>query len=161
MKARAGMGLILGWILVAAAIALGLSVDPRAQAATVNVSATLRPKIILTMPDSAANFGTLDPGVAGSDTVAGNVKANVTWNLTYTATDLSDGTNTVAISNMTYSGTNIPTAQTFSTTGATIYSAQPPTPNSGFDFTHTYTLTFPWSAVPSTYTGTVTYTATQ
>ncbi|BDG60317.1 hypothetical protein [Caldinitratiruptor microaerophilus] len=161
MKTRVGMDLILGSILLAVALVLGLSVDRPARAATINVSATLKPKIVLTMPDSAANFGALDPGVAGSDSVAGNVKANVTWTLTYSATDLSDGTNIVSISNMTYQGTNIATPQTFSTLGGTIYSAQPPTPNNGFDFTHTYTLTFPWAAVPSTYTGTVTYTATQ
>lgn len=161
MKARVGLGLIAGAVLVSTALVLALPADRPARAATINIAAKLNPKIVLTLSDSVADFGALDPEVSGSDFVVGKVKANVPWNLTYTATDLSDGVNTVAISNMTYSGTNIPTQQTFSTTGATIYSAQPPTSNTGFDFTHTYTLTFPWTAVPSTYTGTVTYTATQ
>lgn len=140
--------------LVVAGLALVTTGFPAAaRAADVTVTFTIPTILELTITGSPVAFGTVTPGVATApQSVNVNVKSNVYYDLTYTTTDFTSGTNTVPIGRLTYSGT------TFLASGS-IDSNHAPTTSSGLDHTYDYVLTVLWSdAAAAGYTGTVTYT---
>lgn len=158
------VNLAFGVVLVLAGLALFLLCHPsgaRAGNVTVLMSVTDF-GITLTLADAEAALGSLDPGEEGSDEVSGTVRSNRRWRLTYVATNLGSGTDSIAIGEVSLEGTDIPNPIRLSASG-TIYDDMPryPNPRNPYRFTHTYRLTLPWTVNPGVYSGCIIYSATQ
>lgn len=118
--------------------------------------------ITLTLTDSEAALGAVDPGQMASDAVTGTVRSSKRWQLTYVATDLSSATDTIAIEEVRLEGTAIPAPIVLSAQG-TIYPDMPkyPNPRHPFSFSHVFSITLPWTVDPGSYRGLIVYSASQ
>ena len=116
---------------------------PRTTSGTVNVSATVNPKLTLTITTplaaQAVDFGAVDPGAAvGPQTVSLSVSSNKPFDLGKTVVgDVPIGLTT-----------------TLSTSSANAKTAATP-------FSDAYSINVPWTTAPGTYTASVQYTVTQ
>jgi len=146
-----------------ALLGLALVVSGLGQAAaaattgTVTVTFTILSHQVLTITGDplTVSFGDLVPDVASSPaSVQVKVKSNVRYDLSYTATDFTDGgSNTVPIGRLTYNGTP------FSNSGV-LEDGKPRTTGTGDTYNYSYVLTVSWDDEPASYSGTVTYAVT-
>ncbi|MFQ6014188.1 MAG: hypothetical protein ACE5NP_01935 [Anaerolineae bacterium] len=157
--ARRVLGLIL--VLLAMALLVGPATGVLAQAGSdsgdVTVSVTSNPKITLEIDVATAAFGAVDPGATYTATpdISGRVKANVFTDFTGTAPaglDNAPPTASIAITNLSWNGTP------FAAGSNTFWTNQGRGVN---NYAHTYTLLVPWDVPPDSYSGTITYTASQ
>lgn len=113
------------------------------QTGNVAVSATVNPKITLTIntPDAAQSvaFGALDPGATASKDVTLTVSTNKAFNLTKT---VSGQTAEIGLTTSQANLANVAKGQNLS-------------------YTDTYSVNVPWSTEPGNYTANVQYTVTQ
>ena len=142
--------LVVAVLLSAAAYATADSVtytapngNPRTTSGTVNVSATVNPKLTLTivtpLVSQAVDFGAVDPGVAtGPQTVNLSVSSNKKYDLSKTIVGAAP------IGLTTTLGASLANAETAAT-----------------PFSDAYSINVPWTTAPGPYTATVQYTVTQ
>lgn len=119
--------------------------NPRTASGNVNVSATVNPKITLTVdtPDAAqsVDFGAVDPGTTGGKTVDLSVNSNKQFDLAVTQDTTSFGGITL---NRTLGAGENDIAK-----------------GAGIARSDDYSIDVPWTTDPGAYTATVTYTVTQ
>lgn len=150
-------------VLIVAAPASAQNTDTKTVNVTVNVSARAK----LTLGASAVTFADADPDTTPSITAAAiTVDAKVrtapggSSTLTVLADDdLTSGTDTIAISNLTWTagGTGYAGGTMDATTAQTLGSFSGPGNHGG---TQTYALVNSWSYATGSYTATITYTLT-
>lgn len=156
-------------VLAAAAI-LSLSTQAFAQAtdtASVTVSATVNAKAKLTVGSATVSFADANPDVTpllSATAVTLDVKArtSTSGNVTLTvqaSDDLSNGTDAIAISNLTWTatGSNFAAGTMSKTAAVSVGSWTGAGTQSG---TQTYKLVNSWGYVTGSYSTTITYTLT-
>jgi hypothetical protein len=156
-------------VLSAAAIFL-MSSQAFAQAtdtASVTVSATVAAKAKLTLGSATVSFADANPDVTpllSATALSVDVKARTSTSGSVTLTvlaadDLSTGTDTIGIANLTWTatGTNFAPGTMSKTTAVSVGSWTGPGTQSG---TQTYKLVNSWSYVTGSYSASITYTLT-
>jgi len=113
---------------------------------TVNVKATVNPKITLTLDKTAVDFGAVDPEANTSATVGIAVKSNKDFKIVRAG----DGTSAA-----------FQTALGLTQTAAPFDGAALQTKSGNATLTDTYTINVPWSTTPGDYVANYTYTVTQ
>lgn len=151
----------LGVMLAALVLIAGMSVVAFAADATVQVKVKPNPKITIETDVSEVDFGSIDPDTPTTinNAVTVRVKTNKPYDLSYTATDFTDGTNTMPISNLEYADAGTGSWTAFANGPVYLVTDGP----RGVD-THTYDfrITVPWDVAPdAVYTASITYTAVQ
>ncbi len=135
--------LIIG--IVAASLVLGMVAYATAATGTATVTATVNPKLEMSIDDSTLAFGSLDPEVNGS----GNAVLTVRSNKAFTVSRAIDTGDDLA----TLIGLTIDNGAT----GSFSKNAS----NAGQVLTDKYSYLVPWSTTPGTYSQSFTYTVTQ
>lgn len=151
----------LGVMLAALVLIAGMSLAAFAADATVQVKVKPKPKITIETDVSEVNFGELDPDTPTTinNAVTVRVKTNKPYDLSYTATDFTDGTNTMPISNLEYADAGSGSWTAFANGPVYLVTDGP----RGVDtLTYDFRITVPWDVAPeATYTASITYTAVQ
>lgn len=145
--------LLFGVIAVASAesVAYPGSGNPRSATGTVNVKATVNPKVSLTIvttdtvDSQTVNFGSLDPGTYSGWSVGLTVDSNKSFTLS----------GTESFANFTAQGIKI------TRSGATDTNWVGHPKGQNISFADDYSIDIPWTADPGAYTGSVQYTVTQ
>lgn len=151
----------VGVVLAALVLIAGMSVAAFAADATLQVKVKPKPKITIETDVSEVNFGELDPDTPTTiaNAVSVTVKSNKPYDLSYTATDFTDGTNTMPISNLEYADAGSDSWTAFANGPVyLVVDGQRGRHTYGYDFR----ITVPWDVAPdATYTASITYTAVQ
>ncbi len=149
-----------GVILAALVLITGMIYSAYAVDANVSVQVNPNPKITIETDTGLVNFGNIDPGnpVEISPAVSVTVKSNKKFDLSYTATDFTSGSNSFGVNNMEYKKSG-GTYVAFSNGPVLLEDSM----NPGIrNVTYDYRLTVPWDVAPeTTYTAVITYTAVQ
>lgn len=149
-----------GVILAALVIITGMFYSAYAVDTNVSVQANPSPKITIQTDTGLVSFGNIDPGdpVEISPAVSVTVKSNKRFDLSYTATDFTSGSNSFGVNNMEYKKSGDSYAQFANGPVLLEDSMNPGIRNVTYD----YRLTIPWDVAPeTTYTAVITYTAIQ
>lgn len=117
-------------------------------------------KMTLVIDDTSLEPGQGAPGDVVSGVITGSVESDVSWRLTYQATDFKKGSLYIPISNATIAGTGLEHPIVLGRSGV-IYDEVEPVPGSDFDFTHIFSLLIPSDTEPGKYRAYIEYTAIQ
>lgn len=149
-----------GIILAALVLIAGMVYSAYAVDAFVSVQVRPKPKITIETDTGLVNFGDIDPGtpIETSSAVTVRVKSNKSFDLSYSATDFSSGSNSFAVSNMEYRKSG----GSYVAFGNGPVLLEDSMPRGVRTVTYDYRLTVPWDVPPeATYTAVITYTAVQ
>ncbi|GAB4289003.1 MAG: hypothetical protein Kow0067_14770 [Coriobacteriia bacterium] len=130
---------VLSMVLGIVAYAYAVDSNP------VTVSATVNPRIRLSLSDTALDFGTVLPEDTANLSTTLNVRSNVAYTITRSAT----GDDLTAALGLTISGVPLSTAQPKAPAAA------------GQNHTDTYSINVPWTTDPGSYTADYVYTVVQ
>lgn len=152
----------VGIILAVLILSFGVSyVAFAVDASPLAVKVTPKPMIKIETDTSEVDFGQIDPDTPTvvSNAVNVTVKSNKPYDLSYTATDFTDGTNSMDISNLEYADAGSGSYVQFANGPVNLAADQPRGRN---DFIFDYQITVPWNIPPeTTYVANITYTAVQ
>jgi hypothetical protein len=138
---------------------------------SVSVSAAVASSLQLAVNTNTVDWGggSLAPGSSYSDSITATVNSNKPWSLAVRKSqDLTNGTDSIASSNLTYTSSSsdgrvkglVGSATQFNTSDANVCSGCDRGANMSLDVN--YSLTVPWDVEGGlTYSATHTYTATQ
>lgn len=156
--------LLLTLLLVAGLLASTTPAAAQAQTANVSVTAAVNARAILTVSAPAVDFADADPDssptITGSPVLTVTAKSRTSAGNAVTltlkaASDLTSGTDTIPVSNVSWTASGDLDAGTLSTTDVTVGSWTNSGQRSG---TMTFSLVNSWSYATGNYTTTVTFT---